>query len=49
MAEHSKLPLRIRRHPLSQPSAEVVQLVEQHRLRWDNASSLGESLSGCRA
>ncbi len=49
MSEHSRLPLRIRRHPLSQPSAEIVRLVEQRGLRWDHASSLAESLAGCRA
>lgn len=49
MSENSRLPIRIRRHPLSQPSAEVEQLVKQHALRWDHASSLAESLAGCRA
>jgi hypothetical protein len=49
MSQHSRLPLRIRRHPLSQPSAKVVQLVEQHGLHWDDTSSLTESLARCRA
>jgi hypothetical protein len=49
MSQYSRLPLRIRRHPLSQPSPEVVELVERYGLQWDHASSLPESLAGCRA
>jgi hypothetical protein len=49
MSQYSRLPLRIRRHPLSQPSADVVELVERYGLQWDHASSLLESLAGCRA
>ncbi len=49
MSHHSRLPLRIRRHPLSQPSAEVVRLVERRNLAWDHCTSLADSLSTARA
>ena len=49
MSQFSRLPLRIRRHPLSQPSPEVMRFVELHRLHWDFTSSLNESLANCRA
>ena len=49
MSDHSHLPLRIRRHPLSQPSAEVVRLVEECDLVWDHCTTLADSLVTARA
>ena len=49
VSDHSHLPLRIRRHPLSQPSAEVVRLVEERHLAWDHCTSLADSLATARA
>jgi hypothetical protein len=49
MCRHSRLPVRVRPHPLDRANAALRRVVEQNHGRWDTATSLAESLQRSRA
>ena len=49
LAEHSMLPLRLRKHPKHHLDPRLHQLARQQGLVWDTSPSLAAALDNCRA
>lgn len=49
LVEHSRLPLRLRKHPRHDVDPRIVELAHARNIPWDEAPTLAESLHSCRA